>query len=104
MERSPYAIELGTHVLTFFNGGHKPFRLLSFGLAHHGALQEGLAVLSEWPVGGFTRSRGRVLAARVLAVRARVEGVGFIEAFRRLMTDGLAPRTAFHVIVRESEP
>jgi uncharacterized protein (TIGR02421 family) len=53
-------------------------------LAGYEELQEGLAVLSEYLVGGLSRPRLRLLAARVLAVKRLMEGSSWIETFREL--------------------
>jgi uncharacterized protein (TIGR02421 family) len=76
--------EVGTHILTYFNGRAQPFRQLYAGLAGYEELQEGLAVLSEYLVGGLSRPRLRLLAARVLAVKRLMEGSSWIETFREL--------------------
>lgn len=76
--------EVGTHVLTYFNGRAQPFRLLFSGLAGYEEMQEGLAVLSEHLVGGLSRPRLRTLAARVIAVQHLIEGATFIDTFRHL--------------------
>jgi uncharacterized protein (TIGR02421 family) len=76
--------EVGTHLLTYFNGRAQPFRMLYTGLPGYDEMQEGLAVLSEYLVGGLTAERMRVLAARVVAARARIDGAGFIDVFRLL--------------------
>src|SRR5439155_24088255 len=47
--------EVGTHLLTYFNGRAQPLRLLYTGLPGHDELQEGLAVLAEYMVGGLNR-------------------------------------------------
>jgi uncharacterized protein (TIGR02421 family) len=93
--------EVGTHVLTYYNGRAQPFRQLYSGLAGYQPLQEGLAVLAEYLVGGLSRPRMRLLAARVLATRHMVHGATFVETFREL--DGLYGfdrRTAFTVAMR----
>ncbi len=93
--------EVGTHVLTYHNGRAQKLRILSSGLAGYDALQEGLAVLSEYLVGGLSRPRLRLLAGRVVAVRLLVDGASFVETFRELKhTHGFANRTAFTVTVR----
>jgi uncharacterized protein (TIGR02421 family) len=93
--------EIGTHLLTYFNGRCQPFRQLSTGLAGYEELQEGLAVLAEYLSGGLTRNRIRTLAARVLAVRFMTEGVPFPLAFSRLHSDyGVPPRQAFVTTLR----
>ena len=93
--------EVGTHVLTYHNGRAQKLRILSNGLTGYDTLQEGLAVLSEYLVGGLSRPRLRLLAARVVAVRLLVDGASFIDTFRELQqTYGFANRTAFTVAVR----
>jgi uncharacterized protein (TIGR02421 family) len=92
--------EVGTHLLTYFNGSRQPLRLLASGLARYGSLQEGLAVLSEHLVGGLTRARFRTLAARVVAVQARVDGADFVEAYRRLVDLGVRRASAFSIVAR----
>lgn len=78
------AHEVGTHVLTNHNGRTQPFAQLHAGMAGYEALQEGLAVLSEYLVGGLSRPRLRLLAGRVVAVHAVTEGAGFVETYREL--------------------
>lgn len=93
--------EVGTHVLTYWNGRAQPFKLLATGLAGHDELQEGLAVFVEYLVGGLTGSRLRTLAARVLAVDALVDGASFVETYRLLRHDfDLTERMAFLVTMR----
>ncbi len=93
--------EIGTHSLTWFNGRAQPLRLLSAGLAGYEALQEGLAVLAEYLVGGLSRPRLRLLAARVLAVKQMVDGADFVENFRTIH-DGqkIEQRAAFTLVMR----
>ena len=57
--------EVGTHLLTYYNGRAQPFRQLYSGLAGYDELQEGLAVLTEYLVNGLGRPRMRQLAAHV---------------------------------------
>lgn len=93
--------EVGTHLLTYFNGRCQPFRQLYAGLAGYEALQEGLAVLAEYLVGGLTLHRLRTLAARVMAVAALVEGTPFAETYHQLhQQHGLSRRRAFTTAVR----
>jgi uncharacterized protein (TIGR02421 family) len=93
--------EIGTHVLTYYNGRAQPFRQLYSGLAGYDALQEGLAVLGEHLVGGLSRPRLRLLAARVVAVRRLTEGASFVDVFRELVRDhGFDRRTAFTIAGR----
>ena len=93
--------EIGTHVLTYFNGRAQPFQQLYTGLAGYEELQEGLAVLAEYLVGGLSRPRLRLLAGRVVAVRSLIDGASFIDTFRELnRTYGFGQRTAFTITVR----
>jgi uncharacterized protein (TIGR02421 family) len=93
--------EVGTHVLSYINGSSQPLKILATGLAGYEALQEGLAVLAEYLVGGLTAGRLRLLAARVVAVDRMVRGSGFVEIFRELVGErGLAARTAFTLTMR----
>jgi len=95
------AHEVGTHMLTWHNGGAQPFRQLRAGLAGYEELQEGLAVLGEYLVGGLSPYRLRLLAARVVAVHAAVDGADFVEVFRRLHDDhGFEGRVAWAVAMR----
>lgn len=93
--------EVGTHVVTYWNGAAQRFRLLATGLAGYDELQEGLAVLAEYLVAGLTEPRLRTLAARVIAARAVGDGSQFIDTFRLLTADyGMAPRPAFQIAAR----
>jgi uncharacterized protein (TIGR02421 family) len=93
--------EIGTHLLTYYNGRAQPFKLLYSGLAGYEVLQEGLAVLAEYLVGGLSKPRLRLLAARVIAVQSLIDGGSFIDAFRLLKdTYGLKQRVAFNVVMR----
>jgi uncharacterized protein (TIGR02421 family) len=95
------AHEVGTHVVTYVNGRAQPFRQLSVGLPGYDELQEGIAVLAEYLVGGFSRPRLRLLAARVLAARRMLDGADFVEVFRELdRAHDFAQRTAFSITVR----
>jgi uncharacterized protein (TIGR02421 family) len=93
--------EIGTHLVTYYNGTAQRLKHLSSGLAGYEALQEGLAVLAEHLVGGLSRSRLRVIAARVLAVKSVVDGATFVDTFRLLereVTCGF--RSAFNIAMR----
>ncbi len=93
--------EVGTHLVTGFNGRAQPFRQLDVGLAGYDELQEGLAVLSELFVGGLDRPRLRLLAARVLAVEQLLRGAPLAECFRLLSgTHGFTPRQAYTIAMR----
>lgn len=93
--------EVGTHLVTAHNGRVQPFRQLESGLAGYEPLQEGLAVLAEYLVGGLTGPRMRVLAARVIAGHAMTQGATFIETFRLLTKEhGFSDRSAFTIAMR----
>lgn len=76
--------EVGTHILTYFNGKAQPLHQLYVGSPGYEELQEGLAVLSEWLVGGLDHTRMRILAARVVAVYHLTKGCSFTDNFWRL--------------------
>jgi uncharacterized protein (TIGR02421 family) len=93
--------EIGTHMLTYFNGRAQPFQQLYAGLAGYEELQEGLAVLAEYLVGGLSRPRLRLLAGRVIAAHCLVDGAAFIETFRRLtQTHHFDQQSAFTITRR----
>jgi uncharacterized protein (TIGR02421 family) len=93
--------EVGTHILTYYNGNQQPLKLLSIGLTDYDTLQEGLAVLSEYLVGGLTANRMRTLAGRVVAASARMHGADFQEIFRLLCNDySLQPHRSFNITSR----
>lgn len=93
--------EVGTHVLTYLNGRAQPFRQLYAGLAGYDELQEGIAVLSEYLVGGLSAPRLRLLAARVVAVSRMLQGATFVDTFRELdRIYEFSQTTAFTVTMR----
>ena len=92
--------EVGTHVLTFVNGGHQPLRTLATGLAGHEETQEGLAVLAEHLVGSLTAGRLRQLAARVVAVHDMVDGAEFAEVYDGLVAQDVPEEQAFTIAMR----
>lgn len=92
--------EVGTHMVTYYNGRHQPLRLLAIGLPGYDELQEGLAVLGEYLVGGLDAERMRVLAARVVAVHSMCEGAEFVDTWRLLREHGFAQRSAFTIATR----
>jgi uncharacterized protein (TIGR02421 family) len=93
--------EVGTHLVTRFNGRQQPIKQLEVGLAGYDGLQEGLAVLAEYLVGGLSRLRMRILAARVVAARRLVEGATFVETFRMLDREyQFSQRTAYTIAMR----
>lgn len=93
--------EIGTHLITRYNGHHQPFRQLEVGLAGYDGLQEGLAVLAEYLVGGLSRLRMRILAARVVGTHLMLDGASFIDTFRTLDRNyEFSQRTAYTVAMR----
>src|SRR5690606_42111358 len=58
--------EVGTHVVTRYNGARQPLRQLEVGLAHYDPLQEGLGLLAENLSGWLPAERLRVHGARVV--------------------------------------
>ena len=93
--------EVGTHILTYYNGRAQPLKLLYCGMPRYEELQEGLAVLSEYLVGGLSAGRLRLLAARVITVQAIIRGAGFVETFHILHEDhGFDARQAFTITMR----
>jgi len=93
--------EVGTHVLTYHNGRSQRFRQLYSGLAGYEELQEGMAVMAEYLVGGLSLPRLRLLAARVIAVRRLTDGASFVETFRELDRHyEFNQATAFNITMR----
>lgn len=93
--------EIGTHLLTYFNGAHQKLQLMHSGLAGYEGFQEGIAVLAEYLSGGLTRSRLRLLAARVIACGKMLRGMTFVETFRLLVDSyQFRPRKAFGIVTR----
>jgi len=93
--------EIGTHLVTRYNGRHQPFQQLEVGLAGYDGLQEGLAVLAEYLVGGLGHTRMRILAARVVAARRLLDGASFIDTFRLLEEAyQFSKRTAYIIAMR----
>ncbi|MFD2600065.1 flavohemoglobin expression-modulating QEGLA motif protein [Sphingobacterium corticis] len=93
--------EVGTHIVTFFNGKQQPFNLFKLGVPGYEKLQEGLAVLSEYLVGELTNDRLRTLAARVIAVHNMIAGNDFLDTFDLLSEHyHFDHHTAFHMTMR----
>lgn len=93
--------EIGTHVLTYFNGCNQQLSQLSVGLADYDPLQEGLAVLAEYLSGGLTGNRLRTLAGRVIAGAALLKGANFQEIFNSLKDEyGFNKERAFNITSR----
>jgi len=93
--------EVGTHVVTRYNGTKQPLRQLAVGLASYDPLQEGLGVLAEYLTGYLPGERLRVLAARVVAADMAIRGEDIPQVFACLHQDhGFATDDAFDVAVR----
>lgn len=93
--------EIGTHLLTYYNGLCEPIQQLHSGFAGYDALQEGLAVLTEYLVGGLSRPRMRMLAARVVAASMMIEDATFVETFRAMDLDyDFSQRVAYTITMR----
>lgn len=93
--------EVGTHILTYYNGARQPLQLMCSGFADYDPLQEGLAVMSEYLVGGLTANRLRTLAGRVVAGSALMEGYQFQDIFRILKkTYNFSAGRAFNITSR----
>ena len=95
------AHEVGVHLLTYFNGSAQGLTIFRTGLAGYEGVQEGLGVFAEWASGGLTRTRLRLLAARVVAVNAMQRGATFIEVHRLLTGEhGFSSQGAFGIAAR----
>ena len=93
--------EIGVHLLTYVNGDAQGLAIFRSGLAGYEGLQEGLAVLAEYLVGGMTAARLRLIAGRVIACEVMLAGATFAETFRLLHEDfDFDGRSAFNVVLR----
>ncbi len=93
--------EIGTHVVTFYNGINQPLKLLSSGIPGFEELQEGIAVLSEYLSGGLSAGRMKVLAGRVIAVDSLVNHHDFVKTFELLVDEyDFMPKHAFFIATR----
>ena len=93
--------EIGTHVVTYFNGRMQPLNLFSLGVPGYEELQEGLAVLSEYIVDGLNNDRLRIIAARVIAVQHMLLGNSFTDTFALLVDQfGFKHETSFQIVMR----
>lgn len=93
--------EIGTHVLTYYNGQSQPLNLLCSGVPGYEELQEGIAVFAEYLSGALSKSRMQTLAARVIAVDSLINDHHFTTTFE-LLTEkyNFPPKQAFYVTVR----
>lgn len=93
--------EIGTHILTYYNGYSQPFKQLHTGLCGYDEMQEGIAVLAEYLSGGLTLGRLKTLAGRVVAVDSMIRGDGFVKTFQLLhQKHGFTPKGAFGITAR----
>lgn len=92
--------EIGTHILTHYNGARQALKQLGAGLAHYDELQEGMGVLSEYLAGNLSPLRLRTLAARVVAVRMLTDAAAFNDVFEAMRGQyGFGDHTAFTIAV-----
>ena len=95
------AHEVSVHLLTFFNGDAQGLTVFRTGLAGYEGVQEGLGVFAEWAVGGLSEARLRLLAGRVVAVEAMLDGAGFVDVYRILTRDhGIGRKPSFDITAR----
>lgn len=95
------AHEIGTHVVTRYNGSLQPLKQFEVGLAHYDALQEGLGTLAEYLAGYLPARRLRVIAARVIASDAALAHHSISEIFAELHEQYHVPADdAFDIAVR----
>lgn len=93
--------EVSTHILTYCNGKNQPFRQMHEGFAGYDQLQEGLAVIAEYLVGGLTVNRLRLLAGRVIAVQSMLNDADFITTFNLMHKNYcFTERTAYTMTMR----
>jgi uncharacterized protein (TIGR02421 family) len=95
------AHEVSVHLLTHFNGAAQGLTAFRTGLANYEGVQEGLGVFAEWAVGGLSGARLRLLAGRVVAVDAMLDGAEFVDVYRRLVDGhGLPRKGVFDIATR----
>ena len=93
--------EIGTHVLTYYNGKSQPLKLFYTGVPGYEELQEGMAVFSEYITGGLTAGRMRTLAARVLIVDQLISGSTFMHSFSLLVDKyHFSKKSAYLIVMR----
>jgi len=93
--------EVGTHILTYCNGKRQPLCQMHEGFEGYDQLQEGLAVIAEYLVGGLTVNRLRLLAGRVVAVESMVNGSDFIKTFNLLRRKySFSDRISYYISMR----
>lgn len=93
--------EIGTHIVTHYNGNRQPLQTLAGGLAGYDDLQEGLAVLAEYLAGYLPPDRLRTLAARVIAAHMAVQERKGAEIYACLFEEcRIDSETAFDTALR----
>jgi uncharacterized protein (TIGR02421 family) len=93
--------EISVHVLTCVNGRHQGLGIFGSGLAEYEGVQEGLGVFAEIAVGGLSLARLRLLAGRVVAVDAMLNGLSFVDCYWLLRDQHrFAERAAFNMVTR----
>ncbi|WP_416448538.1 flavohemoglobin expression-modulating QEGLA motif protein [Leeuwenhoekiella sp. A2] len=93
--------EIGTHALTYYNGSRQTLSQLAAGFADYDATQEGMAVLAEYLGGGLSGNRLRILAGRVVAGAALIDGADFKSMFNLLHFEyGFVKERAFNITSR----
>ena len=93
--------EIGTHVLTYYNGKQQPLYQMAIGLADYDPLQEGIAVFSEYLAGALSKNRLRTIAGRVVAGQALIDGLDFKQTFTLLTSEfGFSTNRAFNITSR----
>src|SRR5690606_31544565 len=70
--------EIGTHVVTYFNGRQQPLSIFSLGVPGYEELQEGLAVLAEYIVGCFLLERSRTITPWLIPHRSTLLGISYL--------------------------
>jgi uncharacterized protein (TIGR02421 family) len=94
------AHEVSIHLLTHFNGAGQGLTVFRTGLANYEGMQEGLGVFAEWAVGGLSATRMRLLAGRVVAVDAMLDGAEFVDVYRALADHAVPRKAAFDIATR----
>ncbi|MBP0905351.1 flavohemoglobin expression-modulating QEGLA motif protein [Mariniflexile gromovii] len=93
--------EVSTHILTYCNGKQQPLNQMYEGFEGYDQFQEGIAVITEYLVGGLTINRLRLLAGRVMAVKSMTENASFITTFNLLYKKYAFPsKVAYNITMR----
>jgi uncharacterized protein (TIGR02421 family) len=93
--------EIGTHVLTYYNGSCQPLKQMAIGLADYDALQEGIAVVAEYFADALTVNRLRILAGRVVAGHLLLNEKNFLSIYGTLHNEyGFNRERSFDITAR----